>query len=205
MRFAYIASVLALLSLVACSGGDEEQQQQPPTVSVALPLQREVRDWDEYIGRFEAEQDAELRPRVSGQIDRIYMQDGDDVSAGQPLLRIDPRPYRAAVNEAQAAVSSAEAASRNAVSIRNRARGLREAEAISQEEFEENETAVRTATADVEAAKATLATRQLDLNFTTIRAPISGRVSEREVSIGDFVTAGTTPLTRIVTLDPIRF
>ena len=193
-----------ILFLTACK---EEAQNAPPppTVYVATPLQREVRDWNTYIGRFEAIENAEIMPRISGQIDRIYMSGGQNVERGDPLFRIDPRPFEAALAEATAELERAQAIRLDAASNLDRAQALYAREAISQEQLEKSETDDRAAAAMAEGARAAVSTRELELSFTTIRAPFSGRLTARTVSTGDYVNAGATPLTRIVSMDPIWF
>lgn len=199
-----ILSATAALALAACSASAPPP---PPTpqVTVALPLQREVVDWDEYVGRFEAIQDVELRPRVSGTIDRIFFANGQRVRAGDALFAIDPRPYQAALAQARAQVAKAQAALTNAQSELARADKLLAAEAISKEEYETKLAAVRTAQADLGATQANVATAQLNLGFTTVRSPITGVVSDRRVSKGNYATEATTVLTRVVSTDPIWF
>ena len=194
-----------LLLLLAACGSAAPPPPPDPVVSVARALQRQVVDWDDYVGRFEAIQDAEIRPRVSGTVTRIYFREGDDVRAGQPLFEIDPRPFRAALAEAQAQRASAQANLTNARSELTRADALLKIEAISREEYDTKFAALRSAQAAVSAADANITARRLDTDFSVVRAPISGRASDRRVSLGDFVQAGQTPLTRIVTLDPIWF
>jgi RND family efflux transporter MFP subunit len=197
------AGVLALL-VGACSSPQPKAPPPSPVVA-ATPLERRVVDWDDYVGRFEAVQDAEVRPRVSGQILRTMLQPGQHVRQGQPLFEIDPRPYRAALAQAQAEVARANAVLVNARQERVRAADLFKAQATSREELEQKEAAERSAQASLMAAKAAASARALDLDFTIVRAPITGLLSDKRVSIGDYVTAGQTPLTRVVSLDPIRF
>ena len=199
-----VSAGVALMTLAACAK-EAPPAPPPPGVSVALPLQREINDWDEYVGRFEALQDAEIRPRVSGTIDRVLFTDGQYVRSGQPLFVIDPRPYRAALLQAQATQAKAQATLVNARSESARAGKLLEAQAISREEFEQKQAAVGTASADLAAGRAGVNTAQLNLSFTTVRAPVAGRVSNRRVSKGNFATEGTTVLTRVVSTDPIWF
>jgi len=196
---------VALLALAACSGGDKPPAPPPPQVTVAVPLQREVVDWDEYVGRFEAIQDVELRPRVSGTIDRVMFVNGQRVRAGQPLFTIDPRPYAAALAQAQAQSAKANAALINARSELARADKLLAAQAISKEEYETKQANVRSAAADLAAGQANVTNARLNLGFTTVRSPITGLVSDRRVSKGNFATEGTTVLTRVVSTDPIWF
>ena len=196
---------LATAILLAGCGSEAPPAPPPPQVTVATPLQREVRDWDEYIGRFEAVDDVELRARVGGPITQILYKDGQDVRAGQPLFKIDPRQYQAQLAQARAEVTRAEATLANARTELTRAEGLLSAQAVSRQEYETRIATRRTAEAQLAAARAAAEARALDVSFTTVRAPISGRVSDRRVSPGDFVVAGDTVLTRIVTINPIRF
>lgn len=177
----------------------------PPSVTVAHPLQRDIVDWDEYVGRFEAIDDVEVRPRVSGQIDRVLFSDGQRVAKGQPLFLIDQRPYRAALEQARAQLARAHASQTNANAELARARALLAAQAISKEELETREAAARSANADVQAGQAAVAVAALNLTFTTVRSPIAGRVSDRRASAGNLVSEGQTVLTRVVSVDPIWF
>ncbi len=196
--------LLLLLGLTAC-GAAEQPAPPPPAANIAQPLQRDVVDWDDYVGRFEAPQDVEVRARATGVVTRIFFRNGQDVRAGQPLFEIDPRPYRAALQQAEAQVARAQAAVTNARQVEKRARTLFEAQAVSREELEANEATARSADADLAAARAQAATARLNLDFTTTRAPISGRVSDRRVDLGDSVADGTTVMTRVVSLNPIWF
>ncbi|KUR70841.1 hemolysin secretion protein D [Novosphingobium fuchskuhlense] len=192
------------LALAACAPAAPPPPPKPH-VSVALPLQRKVVDWDDYVGRFEAVQDVEIRPRISGTVESVNFREGVEVARGQVLFTIDPRPYRAAAEQARADLAKAEALVTNARTELARAQKLVDAQAISREEFETKQAALRSAVAAAGAARANLEAKSLDLSFTTVRAPISGRVSDKRVSIGTYVAAGQTVLTRIVTVNPIRF
>lgn len=194
----------AIFVLAACES-KKAAPPQLPHVSVAHPIARDVIDWDDYVGQFEAIQDVTVTPRVSGTIMKILFQNGLDVKEGQPLFIIDPRPYQAAHQQAVAATGKAEAVLANVQSELARAERLVESGSISKEDYDTRLAAVRTATADVAAGKAAEAAALLDLQFTTVRASVAGRVSDRRVSVGDVVSAGSTQLTRIVTLDPIWF
>ena len=192
-------------ALASCSNGTPPPPPPPTQVTVATPLKREIVDWDEYIGRFEAIQDVELRPRVSGAIDRVLFTDGQLVRQGQPLFVIDPRPYRAVLAQARAQTEKARATLANAQTELARAKTLLDAQAISKEEYEQKLAAVRTASADVAAGQAQASTAALNLGFTTVHSPITGRISDRKVSRGNLVAEGTTVLTRVVSTDPIWF
>lgn len=194
-----------LLGLAACGSQQTPPPKPAPTVVAATPLQRDVVNWDEYIGHFEAPQSVELRARVTGVVTQILFQDGQDVRAGQPLFVIDPRPYRAALQQAEAQIASNQATLLNARSVEQRSAQLLQTQAVSREELENNQAQVRTAEANLKAARANAYSARLNLNFTTVRAPVSGRVSSRRVSLGDQVTSGDTLLTTVVSLDPIWF
>ena len=199
-----ILATTAVLALAACSKGGPPPRP-TPQVTVAVPLQRDVVDWDEYVGRFEAIQDVELRPRVSGTIDRVLFANGQHVRAGEILFTIDPRPYLATLAQARAQVAKAQAALTNAQSELARADKLLAAEAVSKEEYETKLANVRSAQADLGAARANVSTAQLNLGFTSVRSPITGIVSDRRVSKGNYATEAQTVLTRVVSTDPIWF
>jgi RND family efflux transporter MFP subunit len=200
-----IPAAVAMLVLVSACSPETPPAPPPPSVSVANPLLKNVVDWDEYIGHFEAPQSVELRARVTGQVTQVLFRDGQDVREGQPLFVIDPQPYKAELDQARAAVESAEATRDNAILIEARSAVLEAKNTVSKEKLEADQTRLRTATAALHAAQATLETAELNYNWTTVWAPISGRVSRRRVSIGDHVQAGTTLLTTVVSLDPIWF
>ncbi len=192
------------LALAACSGSAPPPPPKPH-VSAALPLQRKVVDWDDYVGRFEAVQDVEIRPRISGTVESGNFREGVEVAKGQVLFTIDPRPYRAAAQQARADLAKAEALVTNARTELARAQKLVDAQAVSREEFETKQANLRSAVAAAGAARANLEAKSLDLSFTTVRSPITGRISDKRVSIGTYVAAGQTVLTRVVTVNPIRF
>lgn len=181
----------------------------PPVVTVAVPLQREITEWNDYIGRFEASRSVELRPRVSGQITAVHFRDGEFVRQGQALFTIDPRPYRAALAEAQAGVATARSDLALARSDLDRALRLVEEDAVSKSEIDALRARVTAASAALSAAQARVRSRSLDVEFTTVRAPISGRISDRRVDPGNLVASGDGPaatlLTTIVATDPLYF
>ncbi len=198
--------LVAACLLAGCGKGSEQQgPPPPPTVAVATPLQRDVTDWDEYVGRFEAIEDVDVMPRVSGQVVSINFRPGVSVGRGAVLFEIDPRPFRANLERARAQALRAQATLTNARSEAERARKLLGFNAVSREETDQKTAAVRTAAADLAAARASVDAAALDLSFTTVRSPIAGRVSDRRVSVGDNVAAGQTLLTKVVSVDPIWF
>jgi RND family efflux transporter MFP subunit len=193
-----------MLALVGCENA-QPSAPQLPRVSVGNPIARDVIDWDDYVGQFEAVQDVTVMPRVSGTITKILFQNGQDVKEGEPLFIIDPRPFEAAYQQAVAATGRAQAVLINAQAELKRAEMLVHSDSISKTDYDLKVANLRTAEADVNAGKANEATAKLNLEFTTVRASVTGRVSDRRVSVGDVVSAGATQLTRIVTLDPIWF
>jgi RND family efflux transporter MFP subunit len=179
-----------------------------PVLTVAAPIARDVTLWDEYIGRFEASKAVEVRPRVSGAITAIHFTDGQIVRKGQPLFTIDPRPYRAALAEARASAASARSDLALARLELDRASRLVDIEAVSQSEIDRLRATVNAATAALAGADARIAARSLDVEFTTVRAPLSGRIADRRIDAGNLVSAGDaggTLLTTINALDPIYF
>ncbi|HEY6870417.1 MAG TPA: efflux RND transporter periplasmic adaptor subunit [Novosphingobium sp.] len=181
----------------------------PATVGVAAPLVRDVTQWDQYIGRFSASQVVEVRPRVSGAVTAIHFRDGDVVRKGALLFTIDPRPYAAALAEARANAAAARSALVLAQSDLARAARLTGDEAIAASEVDALRAKVQAARATLAAAEARARARALDLEFTAVRAPIAGRISDRRVDIGNLVAgeggAGASLLTTINALDPIYF
>lgn len=180
----------------------------PPPVTIAQPLTQKVTDWDEYTGRFVAMQSVELRARVSGYLDEIKFKDGQLVEKGQLLFVIDPRPFRAALDKAQADLKQQESRQVLAASELQRATKLLEARAISQEEFDTRADSARQSESSVASARAAARSAELDLEFTQIRSPIAGRIGDRKIDIGNLVSGGSstaTLLATIVSQDPIYF
>ncbi len=171
----------------------------------AHPLQRPIVDWDDYVGRFEAVDAVDVRPRVSGYLQSIAFKDGQDVRRGQLLFTIDPRPYQAALDQARAQTARAAATLANARLEAERAQKLFEARAVSQQELAAREATSQQSAADLAAARATERQAALNLGFTRVTAPLAGRTSDRKYAVGSLVTADTTVLTSLVDLDPIRF
>jgi RND family efflux transporter MFP subunit len=201
-----LLAILLVLSIAGCGRG-AEQPAAPPImpVTVAVPLVQDVVDWDDYVGRFEAIQNVEVKPRATGYLQAVHFQDGQYVRAGQLLFTIDPRQSQAALAQSQAQLARAQATLVNARTELARSRALAAQRAASTEEVEQRQAGVRTAEADVAAARAAIRTQQLALGFTRVLAPISGRISERRVDPGNSVTADQTVLTTIVSTDPLHF
>jgi RND family efflux transporter MFP subunit len=181
----------------------------PPAVTVSPPLRQEIVEWDEYTGQFAAVEYVELRARVSGYLDSIHFQDGQLVKQGDLLFVIDPRPYEIALASAKAQLSEADARLDLADRELARAGQLRHNDFVSASVFDQRNEEMRAAGAAVETAQAAIRQASLDLDFTRITAPVSGRIGRHVVSIGNLVTGGsggaTTLLTTIVSLDPIHF
>jgi RND family efflux transporter MFP subunit len=185
-------------------------QMPPPQVTVAAPLARMITEWDEQTGRFEAIETVEVRARVSGFIERIHFRDGDAVSRGDPLFTIDQRPFQIAVDIAEAEVTRTQAQVALAQSEVERALPLVQSRTLPQRELDTREAQRRQAFAGLQAAEANLRNAKLNLEWTEVRAPLAGRISDRRVDVGNLVTGGTaggqaTLLTTIVRLDPIHF
>lgn len=211
-RAAWLAlPVLAVAGgyLFSQRGSPPAMAQAMPTVTVAVPLQREVTEWDDYIGRFEASRSVEVRPRVSGAITAVHFTDGQIVRAGQPLFTIDPRPFGAALAEARAGVATAQSDLALARADLDRAQRLIAVDAVSRSEVDRLRASVQAATAALAGAQARVHARALDVEFSTVRAPIGGRISDRRIDAGNLVSAGDGPsgtlLTTINALDPIYF
>ena len=200
-----IASLILLGLLPAACGEKPKSAAGPPVVTVARPLEKDVVDWDDYVGRFEAVDQVDVRPRVSGYLTGIGFKDGELVKKGQTLFEIDPRPYQAVLDQAQAQAQRAQAAVQNTRAALERGKSLLGARAISQEEFDGRQAAALQAAADLAAAEAGARNAALNLSFTRVVAPLSGRVSDRRVAVGNLVNADATVLTTLVSLDPIRF
>ena len=199
--------LLLLLGLSACGGSEAEQPAAPPPmpVTVAQPITQQVVDWDDFVGSFEAIQNVEVRPRATGYLQAVHFTDGQYVRRGQLLFTVDPRQTQAALAQAQAQLARAQATLTNARTELARSRTLAAQRAASTEEVEQRQAAVRAGEADVAAARAAIRAQQLNLGFTRVTAPISGRVSQRMVDAGNSVTADQTVLTTIVSTNPLHF
>lgn len=200
---------LCVFAIAACGTppeNDQAGQEERAIRATAVKVNREtVTLWDEYIGRFEAVERVEIRPRVSGYLDQVHFRDGETVEAGQLLFTIDDREFRAAYAQLNADVKSAQTqVDLTSVGLQ-RSANLLEERAGSQEEYDEALAANRAAKASLEAAQANLRRASLDLEFTRVKSPISGRVSDARLERGNFVAAGETPLTIVVSIDPIHF
>ena len=174
-----------------------------PNVTISQPLSRNITEWDDYTGRFEASQSVEIRPRVAGQLVGVHFQDGDIVRKGQLLFSIDRRPFQASLSEALARAVAAQTQLALSRSEYARAARLIDAEAVSQEEVDSLRAAMRAGEAGVAAAQAMVRQRQLDMEFTQIRSPVTGRISDRKIDVGNLVGPADSVLTTVFALDPI--
>ena len=195
----------ALLALTGCQS-DDKTPPAKPSVIVSAPVTRNVNDVDVYTGRFEAVDTVDVRPRVSGYLERVAFQDGATVKKGDLLFVIDPRPYQAAVTAAQGTLARAQSQLKLSQQDFERASVLIKTDTIAQSLYDQRRQAVQSAQADVTSAQGALERARLDLSFTRIVAPMSGRISRKLVSEGNLVKGGdsdATVLTTIVSQDPI--
>lgn len=201
-------SALALAILTACSGSHAEEAGAPPApeVSAAPVLVKQVSQWDEFSGRVEAVENVDLRPRVSGYIDKVNYIEGQEVKKGDVLFTIDARSYQAEYDRARAEVARARTQSTLARGESDRAKRLSEQQAISTETWEQRRAASDQAGAQVQAAQAALDAAALNLEFTKVRAPINGRAGRAMVTAGNLVSAGdaASVLTTLVSLDKVH-
>ncbi|WP_431822377.1 efflux RND transporter periplasmic adaptor subunit [Burkholderia sp. F1] len=195
----------AMLALSGCHS-DDKTAAALPSVVVSQPVARDVNDVDVYTGRFEAVDTVDVRPRVSGYLEKVAFQDGASVRKGDLLFVIDPRPYQAAVTAAQGALERAQSQLKLSRQDFERASVLIKTDTIAQSLYDQRRQAVQSAQAEVTSARGALERAQLDLSFTRIVAPMSGRISRKRVSEGNLVKGGdsdATVLTTIVSQDPI--
>jgi membrane fusion protein, multidrug efflux system len=214
LRLPLLTLALPLLA-VALAGCDEQQSQAKaapppaPEVTVAQPMRKMVADEEEYVGRFVAVDAVEVRARVSGYLEAIHFRDGQLVKAGDELFTIDRRPFLSARNQAEATLEQAKANLAFADADLARGKRLKLDTTITQQGLDQRVQAKRVSEATVKAQEAALQQATLDLAYTQLKAPISGRIGDRRVSIGNLVTGGTngstTLLATIQSTDPIRF
>ena len=199
---------LLILTLLATFGAAPGTAQTPPAlpeVTVAAPLVRTIVEDDEFVGRFEAQSSVDIRSRVSGYLQEVHFRDGSLVKKGDLLFDIDRRIFDAALRQAKAQVSVAQASYDFANEQMNRATALVGNGNIPQSTVDQRREAFLGATGSLDQAKQALETAQINLDFSAILAPISGRIDRRLVTPGNLVRADDTILTSIVSLDPIYF
>jgi RND family efflux transporter MFP subunit len=211
LRAAVPAFVLLAGPLLLAGCGDEQAEANapaappPPAVTVAKPVVKDIVEDDEFVGRFEAISEVEVRARVGGYLDSILFADGQMVAQGELLFTIDPRPFETALSQAEAEVASAKAERTYAQAELARAEELVGRGNISRQAVDERRQNFLAAQARVSAAEAALERARLDLEYTQIRAPISGRIDRNLISEGNLVEENATVLTSIVSTDPMYF
>ena len=179
-----------------------------PPVQVSAPLAKRVTNWDEFTGRFEASEQVEVRARVSGFLDSLHFRDGALVQKGDLLFTIDQRPYKLAVDVARADVARAKAQVELAQNEVERAEGLTQNRTITARDVDQRRANLNSAIGTQQGAEANLKTAELNLEWTQVRAPLAGRISNRRVDPGNLIAggqSGATLLTTIVAVNPIYF
>ncbi|MFL9960126.1 efflux RND transporter periplasmic adaptor subunit [Paraburkholderia sediminicola] len=176
-----------------------------PEVDVANVVQKTITDWQSYSGRLEAVEKVDVRSQVPGTIVSVNFKDGALVKKGDTLFVIDPRPYAAEVDRAEAQLAAAQARTGYTQSDWERAQRLIGDNAIARRDYDEKQNAAREASANLKAAQAALETARINLGYTKIVAPVAGRVSRAEITVGNVVSAGagSAPLTTLVSVSPI--
>ncbi|MEH3120056.1 MAG: efflux RND transporter periplasmic adaptor subunit [Methylorubrum populi] len=205
LRPLLFATPLIASALLAAPASAQMPGAPPPGVTVAKPVVKEIVEQNQYTGRFDPIEFVEVRARVTGYLDRILFQDGANVKKGDVLFVIDRRPYKAALEQAQAARTSAKARLSFTQTDLERAQVLSKGGNISEQVTDQRRQASQTAQADVDSAEAALRNAQLNYDFTEVKSPIDGRISRRLVTEGNIVITDQTMLTTIVSLDPIYF
>ena len=195
------------LGLAGCGPAPQgEAAFPPPVVSVSLTLERNVVDYNHFTGRTAAVDSVQVRARVWGYLKKINFKEGDLVKKDEVLFEIDPQTYQTAVDQAQARVALAEAQQNLSDAVANRNKSLRLKGALSEEDYEKSEADRATAAAAVNSARADQKRAQLDLDFTQVKAPVSGRVGRATATVGNLIQSGEmggTILTTIVSVDPM--
>ena len=204
LRFPLAALAVVVMSAcgkapVAAGGGAMPAAK----VSVAKVIEQPVNEWDEFTGRLEAPETVEIRPRVSGQIDSVAFTEGALVKKGDLLFQIDPRPYQAEVHRLEAQLQQARASASRSANEAERGKRLLTSNAISAELADTRSSSAQESKAAVDATQAQLDLSKLNLSFTRVTSPISGRVSRAEITAGNIVTADVTPLTSVVSTDKV--
>jgi membrane fusion protein, multidrug efflux system len=196
------ATWLCSAGMASAQGGPNAP---PPPVTVAKPVVKQIQETDDFIGRFDAVQSVEIRARVQGYLDRVHFTDGAVVKTGDLLFTIDQRPYRLAIEQAQATLTSVQARVEFAQAEVERAEQLRRTGSGTEQLAEQRRQNFLTAQADLNGARSQLADARLNLEYTEIRSPIAGKIGRRLVTEGNLVAANTSILAAIVSTDPIYF
>ena len=204
-------SLTAIAAAASIFFGLDSRASAPPAappatpVSVATVAESEITAWDEFSGRLEAVEKVEVRSRVAGAVQAVHFREGALVAKGDLLITIDPAPYAAEAEQAEAQVAAAQARVSQAQSENARAKRLWEEQAIAQREYEQRVNAQREADANLRAAQAQLQGARLNLGYTQVRAPVAGRIGRVEITVGNLVAAGpgAPVLTTLVSVSPI--
>ena len=202
-EIAALLSLAALIALAGCNGKGGPPQFPPPDVNVIKVVTEPVTVFEEYVGQTEAVDTVEIRARVSGLLEKQSFEDGGRVAAGSVLFIIDPQPYKAALDQAKAALALAQAQHANSKQLLERVRPLVKERALSQQDLDSAVAKEAIDAATEEAARAQVLTAELNLDYTTIRAPRDGVISKALIKAGGLVNASTTLLTTLYSVNPI--
>jgi membrane fusion protein, multidrug efflux system len=208
IRIVPLASLILIANVLASCDSKPAASPPPPAVAVSHPLQKSITEWDEYTGRFTPLETVEIRARVSGFIDSVHFHEGQIVKKDDLLFVIDQRPYQIAVEQAKADIERAQAKLDIATDDVNRATPLVQSKTLTEREFDTRQSVQRDASGQLASANAALKQAQLNLEWTEVRAPIAGRISDKRVDAGNLISggqAGATLLSVIVSIDPIHF
>ena len=209
IRIVLLGSLILTANVLAsCDSKPTSNSAPPPAVTVSHPLQKSITEWDEYTGRFTPLETVEIRARVSGFIDSVHFHEGQIVKKDDLLFVIDQRPYQIAVEQAKADIERAQAKLDIATQDVNRATPLIQNQTLTEREFDTRKSIQRDASGQLASANAALKQAQLNLEWTEVRAPIAGRISDKRVDAGNLITGGQTGATLlsvIVSIDPIHF
>lgn len=203
LEIAKVGAVGIAAMAFALQSASAQEQQNVPVVTTAKPVVREIVESDSFIGRFEAVDEVDVRSRVGGYLDQVHFRDGAMVKEGDLLFTIDKRPYQAAYDAAKSQVDVATSALEFTTMQLERAEALSKSGNLATSVLDDRRREHLAAVAQLEGAKADLRTTSLNLEFTEVRAALSGRIDRRLVSVGNLVQADSTLLTTIVSLDPI--
>jgi membrane fusion protein, multidrug efflux system len=202
-----VIQTLGLLLTAFLAGCDRKApaslERPPAPVSIAAAVTRDVPVYIDAVGKIVAREVVSIQPQVSGRVTKIHFTDGGDLKAGDVLFTIDPRPYQAHLNQAEANVAQAQAGLNLARTNFSRVESISDPRAVSRQDFDAKKNAVEVAEAQLRQNRAAVETARLNLEYCTIRSPIDGRAGQRLVDLGNVVTPGNTPLLVIQRLDPI--
>lgn len=215
-RLVSLISFLSISVVLTYLTGCEEASQNPagpgfrpaPEVEVAIPLEKQVTEWDKFTGRLAAVESVDMRARVSGYLESVHFKEGSMVQKGDLLYIIDPRPYEASLRSRKAELTQAQAKLKQATANLQRGKDLVAKRAISEEGYDRRIEEFEQTRAAVDAARAAVQLAELDVEYTHVRAPVTGRIGRTEVTPGNLVSGGlasSTLLTTLVSMDPIHF